>query len=86
MALPTAGVCAEDQGVESDWSRIYLGALPTIGGTNGVFAFEWNTSIWTANVNGGVARQLGHSGFEDSWPGAKRVSNCKFHVKFSGIV
>lgn len=55
-------------GGEDDWSRIYLGALPTTGGTNGVFAFEWNGHIWTADVKGGIARQLGHSGSEDVWP------------------
>ena len=57
-----------DPGGGADWSRIYLGALPTIGGSNGVFAFEWNNHIWIADVKGGTARQLGHSGSEDIWP------------------
>ena len=67
-ALSISAVRAADGGAESDWSRIYLGSLPTIGGTNGVFAFEWNGHIWTADIKGGTARQLGHSGYEDSWP------------------
>ena len=67
-ALSISAVRAADGGADSDWSRIYLGSLPTIGGTNGVFAFEWNGHIWTADIKGGTARQLGHSGYEDSWP------------------
>ena len=33
-----------------------------------MLAFEWNGHIWTADVKGGTARQLGHSDSEDSWP------------------
>ena len=83
-------VRADDSGAASDWSRIYLGALPTIGGTNGVFAFEWNNHIWTASVNGGTARQLGHSASDDSWPAmspdGKRVAFSSKRAGGNGCV
>ena len=67
-AFSLAGSGADDPRAADDWSRIYLGAIPTTGGTNGVFAFEWNEHVWTASVEGGVARQLAHSDYVDTWP------------------
>ena len=68
LAISVSLACTGDSGAEPDWSRIYLGALPTIGRSDGVFAFEWNNHVWTADAKGGTARQVGHSGYEDTWP------------------
>lgn len=51
-----------------DWSRIYLGSVPSVNGDGTSFAFEWNDSLWIASVRGGYARRLGTSRAADSWP------------------
>ncbi len=52
-ALCACGV----QGAE-DWSRIYLGAQPSVTGDGQQFVFEWNARIWLAPTAGGTARCL----------------------------
>lgn len=61
-ALSAAG------GVESDWSRIYLGSNPSVNGDGSKFVFEWNDHLWLADTKGGYARRLGSTTSADSWP------------------
>lgn len=49
--------CAKDPAAE-DWSRIYLGSVPSISPDGSFFVFEWNGSIWRAPVAGGEATRL----------------------------
>jgi len=69
LALVAArGGFAAPDAAEEDWSRIYLGSVPSVSGDGKSFAFEWNDSIWIASVRGGYARRLGTSRAADSWP------------------
>ena len=63
----------------NDWTRIYVGARPSVSADGSKFAFEWNDRIWIAPVAGGTARALAAGdASQDSWPvlspDAKRVS------------
>ncbi|MGN0846954.1 MAG: S41 family peptidase [Kiritimatiellia bacterium] len=54
---------------DSDWSRIYLGARPSLSADGSRFAFEWNDRIWLAASTGGVAQIIAADGAaRASWP------------------
>jgi tricorn protease len=59
---------AESSDPRENWSRIYLGSNPSVGGDGRNFVFEWNDSIWLASTHGGYARRLGTGSSSDSWP------------------
>ena len=52
-----------------DWSRIYLGARPSLSADGTRFAFEWNDHVWIAPSTGGVAQVVAADGpARASWP------------------
>ena len=52
-----------------DWSRIYLGARPSLSADGTRFAFEWNDRVWIAPSTGGVAQVVATDGSaRASWP------------------
>jgi len=52
-----------------DWSRIYVGARPSLSADGKQFVFEWNDKIWIAPTAGGTARLVASSeSSKDSWP------------------
>ncbi len=56
-------------GGNADWSRIYLGARPSLSADGSRFAFEWNDRIWLAPSTGGVAQVIAADGSSRaSWP------------------
>ena len=59
---------AEQTDGSKNWSRIYLGSNPSVGGDGRNFVFEWNDSIWIASTRGGYARRLGNGSSSDTWP------------------
>ncbi len=66
VALALAAVASND--AANDWTRIYLGSNPSVGGDGRQFAFEWNDHLWLAPTEGGYARRLGTGAAYDSWP------------------
>ena len=58
----------DNTGFKEDWTRIYLGSNPSVGGDGRNFAFEWNDSIWIASTYGGYARRVGTGSSADTWP------------------
>ena len=71
---------AADGDATADWSRIYLGSLPTTGGNGETFVFEWNGHLWSADTNGGTARLFARSDGDDTWPAmspdGRKVAFC----------
>ena len=80
LALTPVFICAAE-GVSStqpvdlkqavnDWTRIYVGARPSVSADGRQFVFEWNDRIWIAPTTGGTARLLADPGnmARDSWP------------------
>jgi len=61
-------ISAEKPAALDDWSRIFLGSNPSVGGDGRNFVFEWNDSIWIASTRGGYARRLGTGSSADTWP------------------
>ena len=59
--------CAKDPAAE-DWSRIYLGSVPSISPDGSFFVFEWNGSIWRAPVAGGEATRLTNGESREAHP------------------
>jgi len=53
---------------DEDWSRIYLGACPSVNADGSMFVFEWNDSIWSAPTAGGQASRLTPEESQDGWP------------------
>lgn len=52
-----------------DWTRIYVGARPSVSADGKQFVFEWNDRIWIAPTTGGTARVLAAGdNSRDSWP------------------
>lgn len=70
LGIFLASACVFAGGVETaDWSRIYLGARPSLSADGSVFAFEWNDQIWLAPSTGGVAQAIVADGSaRASWP------------------
>ncbi len=52
------GASAESADVENDYSRIYLGSIPSVSHDGKFFVFEWCYRIWKAPVAGGEAVAL----------------------------
>ena len=67
--LPSAPATFDVVKATNDWTRIYVGARPSVSRDGSVFAFEWNDRIWLAPTAGGTARPVAASGnARDSWP------------------
>ncbi len=68
-ALAVLSICSSLAAeVPEDWSRIYLGSCPSVDANGRTFVFEWNDTLWMADVHGGWARRLGSGSSTDSWP------------------
>lgn len=67
--LLTFTVFGENPKTVEDWSRIYLGARPSVSADGSLFAFEWNDRIWLSSTTGGVAQVIATDGAtHTSWP------------------
>lgn len=68
LGAAASPVRAADAAAE-DWSRIYLGARPSLCADGSRFAFEWNDHVWIAPSTGGVAQVVAADGAaRASWP------------------
>ena len=68
LLLALGASSAEQFDPTENWSRIFLGSNPSVGGDGRYFVFEWNDSIWIAATRGGYARRLGTGASADTWP------------------
>lgn len=74
MALAAAALVSatgrggEDGDAAQDWSRIYLGSVPSVNADGTRFIFEWNGSVWTASTAGGKASRLTRAESNEYWP------------------